>query len=332
MCNTCIVHLGKCYAGIPYREVRKPRLYRLRSVWENVTQCQKILPMTNNVSSIYNHFYKIAALSATLFAIMPISSVGLAQTTIEADWLIAQQTTNILEIESITHTGVDRALNPGEIFTITMKGTTGVQASFLLIGDKHTIKEISAKEIEPGTYQSKILVSAKERIVEGAVVGRLQQGKQVVYTAASQPFTYTRNIAGNDNIIRPPQLLTENSQTPFQQRPLVATLDKSLRPQFTSHSNGEAIDNNGFVIQGQTQPHAEVKITVTSKLSLIGEFIQLEGDTLIDRTVKANSEGIFQLAIPPTHTAPSGLKYLINAVAILNNQKSEPTQLILVQP
>ncbi|MGK7917585.1 MAG: hypothetical protein AB4038_18910, partial [Prochloraceae cyanobacterium] len=37
MWDTCIVHLGKCYAGMPDREVRKPKLYRLRSVWENVT-------------------------------------------------------------------------------------------------------------------------------------------------------------------------------------------------------------------------------------------------------------------------------------------------------
>ena len=40
MYGACIVHLDKCYAGIPYREVRKPRLYRKRSVWENVTKEQ----------------------------------------------------------------------------------------------------------------------------------------------------------------------------------------------------------------------------------------------------------------------------------------------------
>ncbi len=292
--------------------------------------------MIDNFFLPYNRFYRKAVLIATLLAIISISPVCLGQTKIKADWLIVQQITSRLKIESISHTGIDRALNPGEIFTITMKGTTGVQASFLLIGDKHTIREISAKEIEPGTYQSKILVSAKERIVEGAVVGRLQRGKQVVYSAASQAFTYSRNITSTPNIAislpssssSPP----DDSPTSFPPRSLIATIDRNLRPQFTSHSNGDAIDNNGFVIQGKTQPHAQVKITVTSKLSLIGELIQLEGDTLIERTVEANSEGIFQLAIPPTNTAPSGLKYFINAVAILNSQTSEPTQLTLVQP
>ena len=291
--------------------------------------------MIDNVPLLQNHFYKKVVLIATIFATITISPVCLAQTNIKADWLIGRQITKSLEIDSITHTGVNRALNPGEIFTITMKGTTGVQASFLLIGDKHTIREISAKEIEPGTYQSKILVSAKERIVEGAVVGRLQRGKQVVYSAASQAFTYSRNIARSPIVTSVPSSRlspTDDSQTSLQPRSLGSTIDRNLRLQFTSHNNGDAIDNNGFVIQGKTQPHARVKITVTSKLSLIGELIQLEGDTLIDKTVKANSEGIFQLAIPPTHTAPSGLKYFINAVAIVNSQTSEPTQLTLVQP
>lgn len=283
--------------------------------------------MTHNLSSLYNQFRTIAALTATIFALIPIASVSFAQTTREAEWLLAQQTTKNLEIESITHDGVDRTLNPGEIFTITMRGTTGVQASFLLIGDKHTLREISAKEIAPGTYQSKILVSAKERVVEGAVVGRLQRGKQVVYIAASQAFTYSRSIARNSLITIVPPASTEDSQTSSSED----TTKTNLRPLFTSHSNGDAIDNNGFIIKGQTQPHAEVKITVTSTVSLIGELIQLKGDTLIDQTVKANSEGIFQLPIPPTNTALSGLKYNINAVAILNNQTSQPSQLTLLQ-
>lgn len=282
--------------------------------------------MTNNSPSNYNHFNKIAAITATIFAVIAISPISLAQTTIEARWLIAQQASKIIKIESITHNGVDRALNPGDILTITMKGTAGVQASFILIRDKQTVREVSAKEIAPGTYQRKILVSEKEPVVEGAIIGRLQRGKQVVYIAASQAFTYSRGIASIPIEIFP--LANENSQTPSQQ----TTNDQNLRPEFISHRNGDAIDNNGFVIQGQTQPYAEIKITVTSKLSLIGEFIQLEGDTLLEQTIKANAKGIFQLSIPPTNTAPSGLQYLINAVAILNSQTSEPTQLTLVQP
>ena len=285
--------------------------------------------MTHNVSLTYNHFYKLATLAATILAITIISPVSFAQTTREKEWSTAQLTTQILEIKSIAHNGVDRAINPGGILTLTMKGTPGVQASFLLIGDKQTVREISAKEIEAGTYQSKIFVSPKERIVEGAVVGRLQRGKQVVYSAASQAFTYSRSMA-SEPVSLPTS--TDNSPTPCQSRLSVATSQKNLRPQFTSHRNGDAIDSNGFVIQGQTQPHAQVKITMISKLSLVGELIQLQGDTLIDRTIQANSQGIFQLEIPPTNTAPSGLKYLINAIAIVNSQTSEPTQLTLVQP
>ncbi|MDJ0632361.1 MAG: hypothetical protein QNJ34_04130 [Xenococcaceae cyanobacterium MO_188.B29] len=287
--------------------------------------------MTNHVSSAYNQFLKVAILTTTIFSITPIFSLSLAQTTIETEWLIAQQTTKSLEIGSITHNGVNRALNPGETLTITMKGTKGVQASFLIIGDKYTVREVSAKEIEPGTYQSNIIVSPRERIVEGAVVGRLQRGKQVLYSAASQAFTYSREIANNPNSPESPQLPTENPST--SSPPQANTTDKNLcPPKFTSHRNGEIIDNNGFLIQGKTKPHAKVKITITSKLDLIGELLQFEGDKLIDQTIKANSEGMFQLAVPINSTAPSGLKYIINAVAILNNLKSEPSQLTLVQP
>ncbi|MGK7937205.1 MAG: hypothetical protein AB4206_15650 [Xenococcaceae cyanobacterium] len=287
--------------------------------------------MINNISSAYNQFIKVAILTTTIFSITPIFSLSLAQTTIETEWSVAQQTTKSLEIESIVHNGVNRALNPGETLTLTMKGTNGVQASFLIIGDKYTVREVSAKEIEPGIYQSNILVSPRERIVEGAVVGRLQRGKQVLYSAASQAFNYSRGMANNLTFPQSQQLPTENPPT---SSPLQAyTFDKNLcPPKFTSHRNGELIDNNGFLIQGQTKPHASVKITVTSQLSLIGELLQFEGDKLMDKTIKANSEGMFQLAVPINSAAPSGLKYIINAVAILNNLKSEPTQLTLVQP
>lgn len=273
---------------------------------------------------------KVLVLIVTILAITPISSVSFAQTSRYVERLTTQETTRNLEIDNITHDGVDRALSPGEILTITMKGTSGVQASFLLIGDKQTIREISAREIAPGTYQSKIPVSARERVVEGAIVGRLQRGKQVVYSAASDAFTYNRNRASTPKFMVSPA--PEDSQPDSDQKPSITPINGNLRPRFTSHRNGEAIDSSGFVLQGQTQPYAEVKITVTSKLSLIGEFIQLKGDRLIDQTVRANCEGIFQLPIPPVNTAPSGLKYLINAVASLNNQTSESTQLTLIQP
>ena len=285
--------------------------------------------MTNNVLlGEKNHVYKIAAFTAVVLTLISIPSVSFAQTTREAGGLIAQQTVNRLKINSITHNGVDNPLIPGEALTIKMEGTAGVQASFLLIGDKHSVREIRAKETEPGIYQTKIPVSPKERIIEGAVIGRLQQGKQVVYSAASQAFTYSRERANTPGFLLFPPPSTADSQ-PEQ---LIATVNSNLRPRFISHSNGDPIDTSGLVIQGQTQPRAIVKITVTSILSLVGELIQIEGNTLVAQTVKANSEGIFQLEIPPTQAAPSGLKYIINAVAILNSQTSEPAQLTLVQP
>ncbi len=263
--------------------------------------------------------------------IAPIAPATLAQTRTDLERATRQPNAKNLEIERISHDGVARALNPGEILTITMKGTSGVQASFLIIGDKQTIREVRAREINPGTYQSKIPISHRERVVEGAVIGRLQRGKQVIYSAASNIFTYNRNRASIENNQIPPSPLpyvTNESESNAATR----EVNRDLRPQFVSHRNGETIDPNGFILQGQTRPHAEVKITISSRLPLLGELVQIEGDKLIEQTVRANSQGIFQLPIPPVDTAPSGLKYLITAVASLNNQTSESTQLTLTQP
>ncbi len=263
--------------------------------------------------------------------IAPIAPVTLAQTSTDLERATRPQNTKNLEIERITHDGVERALNPGEILTITMEGTSGVQASFLIIGDKHTIREVRAREITPGTYQSKIPISPRERVVEGAVIGRLQRGKQVVYSAASNIFTHNRNRASIENN-NPPASPSPYVPNESESNSATREINPDLRPQFVSHRNGETIDPNGFVLQGQTRPYAEVKITISSRLPLLGEFVQIEGDKLIEQTVRANSQGIFQLPIPPVDTAPSGLKYLITAVASLNNQISKSTQLTLTQP
>ena len=288
--------------------------------------------MINNFFLNQNSYCKTVVFIPLVLTAISISQISLAQTTIKTNLFVAQQSSRNLEITSIIHNGSDRPLTPEDTLTIEMKGTAGVQASFLLIGDKQTVQEIPAREIAPGIYQTKIPVSPKERILEGAIVGRLQQGKKVVYSAASQAFTYDRGVANGSVFPLSLQPPTTKPQTALQQEQSVATVNSNLRPQFTSHNDGDAIDTQGFVIHGQTQPHAMVKITVISKLSLVGDLIQVEGDTLVERTVTANPEGIFQLAIPPTKTAPSGLKYIISAVAISNNQTSQPTQLTLVQP
>ena len=288
--------------------------------------------MTNNFFLNKHSHYKILlflcfGLTATLS-----SQISWAQTTIKTSLLVAQQSSQNLKITSIIHNGSDRPLTPADILTIEMKGTAGVEASFLVIGDKQRVQEIPAREIAPGVYQTRIPVSPQQRILEGAIVGRLQQGTQVVYSAASQAFSYDRGVANGSVFPLSLQPPTTNSQNILQSAPSLASVNSNLQLQFTSHNNGDEIDPYGFKIQGQTNPNAMVKITVTSKLPLVGNFIQVEGDTLIDRTITANTEGIFQLTIPPTTTAPSGLQYIIDAVAISNNQTSQPTQLTLVQP
>ncbi len=230
----------------------------------------------------------------------------------------------ILNIESIKY---DRdRLTSDMALTVTIKATPGVVASVLLMADKHTVREIIAKEISPGIYQGTIYFDSNTRIVEGVIMARLQYGTQVIYDVVDFPVSVT--LAQTDDtcsVQNSPSALFSNCDSISPQLPVNSQIPLS----FISHRNGEIVNSDNLLIMGKTQPNAKVNIKVNSSLPLIGNFIELEGDILVKKTINADREGNFSFMIPQAIKTVSGLKYIISAIAISEAQTSKSVKLTL---
>ena len=234
--------------------------------------------------------------------------------------------TVILDIESIT-SDRDR-LTSDMPLTVTIKATPGVIASVLLIADRHTIRETIAKETSPGIYQATIYFDSNTRIVEGVIMARLQHGTQVIYDVADFPVSVTLSETEDTCTVgNSPLGLFSNCDLISPQLPVNSQIPLS----FTSHHNGEIVNRDNLVIKGKTQPNAQVNIKVNSSLPLIGNFMELEGDTLVNKTINADREGNFSFIIPQGIKTVSGLKYTISAIAISEAQTSKSVKLTLQQ-
>lgn len=268
-------------------------------------------------------FEKIALLIIS-FAIVAEPSIILAQTNQESLSTQTQNAATRLQITNISHNINSHVLTVGETLTVTIKGTEGANTSVLLIGDKQKVREYQARETSPGVYIANIILTQGDRFIEGAMMARLQKGTQVFYSAASEAFT-VNSATNNQNTSFVPSNNTTTSTT------VTNTQNISLPLNITSHHNGDLITNNGVTIQGQTEPNAEIQIKITSSTAIVGNLIQIEGDTLIDQIVNADSKGKFVITIPPNSQIKKGLQYQISAIAFKNHAQSRPVQLTLIQ-
>ncbi len=256
--------------------------------------------------------------------------VPLTQSVTESPVSTVEQPPVTLQIISISRPRESEPLISDTPLTITIEATPGVIASVLLVADKHSIRETPAKEIAPGIYQATIYFDSNTSIVEGVIMARLQQGKQVIYDAADRPFTVVAADSGESIKLggSQPNLLTPNN---FTSPPSQVAVNSNIPLIFTSHRNGEIVNGNNLVVMGTTQPNAEVRIKVTSRLPIIGNLLQLDGETLVDQTITADTEGNFSFTIPQETNTVSGLKYIISAIAMVQNQSSKLVELTLVK-
>ena len=254
----------------------------------------------------------------TGLAIIAIPPIMMAQTNPE---LLATETkvkaTN-LKIASVSYEITNRETNIGKNLTVTIEGTAGVRASILVLGDKQTIQEYRATETTPGVYVANISLSQRDRVTEGAIMARLQRGTEVVYGAATRPFTVNPSSSG-----RVRSAPSETQQTTLTSQTLIPLA-------ITSHQNGEQVTGKNFTIRGQTQPNAEVQIKIASSLALVGNLIQIEGESLIDRIVNADRKGNFAITVPQSLNASQGSQYLVSAIAFSANGRSRTVEFSLI--
>ncbi|HEY9643818.1 MAG TPA: hypothetical protein V6C57_25230 [Coleofasciculaceae cyanobacterium] len=244
-----------------------------------------------------------------------------------ASWTFAVQPAQPAgQISAVTHDGVGSVLTTGQTLTMTLKGTPGMQAAFLLVQDNRAVREIPARETSAGVYTASLTVQRGDRVNEGIVIGRLgrssqsgQTGAQGVYAAASQPVAFNSgSTEGGTGGSTGGGSTGGGTTTPG---------NTALQPRFTSPRDGDTVSTTGFTLVGQTRPNAKVQIKVVAGASILG--ITVGGQTVVDEELTADNAGRFQVEVPAPPVKVPGLRYRVQATAREGNQTSPQTQITL---
>lgn len=232
-----------------------------------------------------------------------------------------------LAIESVTHNATEPLAQDATLLA-TINGTPGVQAVVMLIENGSVVREVQAQEVSAGVYVASYTLNASSVSAETVAVGQLQRGDQKIFAAATQPIIIAASTTTPEVTDTEVGATPEDTPAPAE-TPVVSTVP--LQPQFTSHRDGGAISTNGFTLVGTTQPNATVEITVDSRTTAAGGFINLGGSTLVDTTVTADVNGEFSVRVPAPLTITGTTVYEVEAVARSGDQVSSPTRLTLQQ-
>jgi hypothetical protein len=241
-----------------------------------------------------------------------------------ANWTFTvQQSQPAGQISAVTHDGIGTVLTTGQTLTMTLKGTPGLQAAFLLVQDNRTVREIPARETSSGVYTASLTVQRGDRTPEGIVIGRLgrtssgQTGTSPnVYASAAQPVALNSNTSSGGS--------TGGGSTGGGTTTPVNT---TLQPRFTSPKDGDIVGTDGFTLVGQTRPNAKVQLKVVAGASILG--ITVGGQTVVDDEFTADNAGRFQVEVPEPPVNVPGLRYRVQATAREGSQTSPQTQITL---
>lgn len=232
-----------------------------------------------------------------------------------------------IEITAITHNGADQPLGSGASFLATIDGTPGASASVLLVQNGETVRTIPATEVSSGVYVASVTVGASDAVSEGILVGRLNQGNQVVYSVASQSFAFSPSATTTG---------VSQSQTSSDAQSTTAVSQSEQIPlslDVTSHSNnGSVSGSSGFTLAGTTAPDATVTVTVTASAPTVGGFLSIGSDqTLLDSTrATVDGEGMFSISVPRPSILQGGTQYDVSVTATRNGE-TEVVNLTLIQ-
>lgn len=226
-------------------------------------------------------------------------------------------------ITSVTHNAVEPLAADATLLT-TINGTSGLQASVLLVENGNAVRTLQAQEVSPGVYVASYSLQSGAN-TGGIAVGQLTQGEQIVYAAAEQPILISTTSQTADVVDSSVTTATVDSAT------VDATPVVNLQPEFTSHTDGADVSGNGFTLTGTTQPNAVVSVRVDAATPVVGGFLNIGSSELVNRTVTADAEGNFSIAVPAPLVVSKGTQYSIEATARIDDTTSPMTQLTLVQ-
>ncbi|OKH19739.1 hypothetical protein [[Limnothrix rosea] IAM M-220] len=229
-----------------------------------------------------------------------------------------------LGIEVMYHNAVDVALTTGDTFRAELRGTPDADADILLLQNGQTLKTLDATEEQPGIYRVSMSVGSGDRVSEGIVIGRLEKAGQVVFSLVDAPFALNPAATGDTAVVT--QEVTTSTGTETALTETTETVEP-LSLEITSHEDGDMIrSDNGFTLVGQTNPDADVRVTVVSEApSVLGGFLSIgSATTLLNRSrAQVDETGTFEIAIPRPAIINSGQQYSITVISELGDQKEE---------
>ena len=228
------------------------------------------------------------------------------------------------EIESVSHNGNDAPLAVGETLLVTVTGTPGSDVTVFLVQDGDSLQSLPAEEISSGVYVADKAIANTDLASENIVVARLSRATDIRFATAEQPL---ETVAAVDEQVDL-ETTAEGEETGGDVETAAAEAPVALNPVVTSHQNGDRVSGNSFTIAGTTRPGASVRVVATAENS-IGGFISAQR-TLADRTITADANGEFSLAVSPGIVA-GGSVYDISITASDAGETSPTTTLELVQ-
>lgn len=236
-----------------------------------------------------------------------------------ASWSFSVETAQpTVAITSVTHNAIEPLATDATLLT-TISGTPGLQASVLLVENGNVVRTLQAQEVSPGVYVASYSLQSSSN-THGIAVGQLTQGEQVIYAAAEQPIMISATAQSVDVVDSSVEASTVETAAVI-----------NLQPEFTSHTDGADVSGEGFTLVGQTQPGAMVSIRVDAATPVVGGFLNIGSSELVNRTVTADADGNFTVAVPAPLVVADGTKYSIEATARVGDTTSPMTKLTLVQ-
>lgn len=240
-----------------------------------------------------------------------------------AKWPFAVANTK-LEILSVTHNAADKPLGKDASFLATINGTPGATASVLLVQNGQTVRSLPASQVSSGVYVASVSVGASDNVREGVLVGRLQSGDRVVYSVASQAFTF------NPGTIATPVTQTPTTPaagpTPAPTTPAATPTLAPLAVAITSHADNGGVKGS-FTLQGTATPGSNVLVTVKASAPSVGGFLTIGADELVlDRqAVTVDAAGKFSVNVPRALVIQKGTTYTVTTTATRGLEEKSTT-------
>ncbi len=236
-----------------------------------------------------------------------------------AKWPFAVANTK-LEILSVTHNAADKPLGKDASFLATINGTPGATASVLLVQNGQTVRSLPASQVSSGVYVASVSVGANDTVQEGVLVGRLQSGDRVVYSVASQAFTF------NPGTVATPVTQTPTTPAVAPTTPAATTTLAPLSVAITSHADNGSVKGS-FTLQGTATPGSNVVVTVKASAPSVGGFLTIGADELVlDRlAVTVDAAGKFSVNVPRALVIQKGTTYTVTTTATRGLEEKSTT-------